>query len=75
MAARNSEIGVDELCSAAAAYKRLLNKAIKCASPTDAVTLQRIGLGLSALTKALSTVERLKKPDGPHGKLAAYPLD
>jgi len=61
---RLSSISVDDLEKTAASYERLLRKAIKLSSPSDIAAIQRLGAGLNALTKAMSTSKKLRGETG-----------
>lgn len=60
MAAKNPSITVEQLSAATASYRRLLQRAIKNASPDDTSALQKLGTGLTALTKAASAVQKME---------------
>ncbi|MEN9847002.1 MAG: hypothetical protein RIS36_2149 [Pseudomonadota bacterium] len=62
MAAKDLKGSAEKLASSAASFQRLLNRAIRTASPDDAVSLQRLGGGLLALTTALNAVEKMQAP-------------
>lgn len=73
MASKQKQLSVDDLSAAASDYRRLLKKAMRVASPSDPVMLQRLGAGLNALTKALATIEQATRGEKAPGVFA--PID
>ncbi len=61
MACRRVNMNADDLSDLASDYKKFLAKAIKCASAEDLTSVPRIAAGLTALTKAVSIIDRLKQ--------------
>lgn len=59
---RTKTCSAEQLAQAAARYKRLLDRAMKTA-PNDIGTLESVGAGLSALTRALVAVEKMRRDE------------
>jgi len=60
---KSTGINVSDLVATAAAFKRLLGKAIRMASPNDAGNLQRLGASLSALSKTLQLINKMQEEE------------
>lgn len=63
MTVKNPLTSIEQLSTVTASYRKLLIRAIKNTSPNDTTNLQRLGTGLTALTKAVNTIAKLKAED------------